>query len=195
MPSSDTVFGFCPGVSTTGSLTVSEEVSPTIRASANNNTPSVVLKVRGGSETYMKHDGKVGTAGKGALMSEEVTFTIAATQDQTLFAPVDFRHTEVGEDTDATQTLQAKSTGGYSLNYMPGATNGYVVRRLTPLECERLQGMPDGHTRVPYRGKSADECPDGPRYKAIGNSMAVPVMRWIGERVQEVDELLRDEDE
>lgn len=143
----------------------------------------------------MKHDGKVGTAGKGALMSEEVTFTIAATQDQTLFAPVDFRHTEVGEDTDATQTLQAKSTGGYSLNYMPGATNGYVVRRLTPLECERLQGMPDDHTRVPYRDKPAEECPDGPRYKAIGNSMAVPVMRWIGERVQEVDELLGDEEE
>jgi DNA (cytosine-5)-methyltransferase 1 len=55
--------------------------------------------------------------------------------------------------------------------------------------------MPDGHTKVPYRGKPAEECPDGPRYKAIGNSMAVPVMRWIGERVQEVDDLLRDEDE
>lgn len=68
--------------------------------------------------------------------------------------------------------------------------SGYVVRRLTPLECERLQGMTDNHTKVPYRGKPAEECPDGPRYKAIGNSMAVPVMRWIGERVQEVDALL-----
>lgn len=71
--------------------------------------------------------------------------------------------------------------------------SGYVVRRLTPLECERLQGMPDEHTKVPYRGKPAEECPDGPRYKAIGNSMAVPVMRWIGERVQEVDALLSSE--
>ena len=52
-----------------------------------------------------------------------------------------------------------------------------VVRRLTPRECERLQGMPDDWTCVPYRGKPADQCPDGPRYKAIGNSMAVPVMR------------------
>lgn len=62
-----------------------------------------------------------------------------------------------------------------------------IVRRLTPLECERLQGFPDNHTRIPYRGKPADECPDGPRYKAIGNSMAVPVMRWIGERIGMVD--------
>lgn len=60
------------------------------------------------------------------------------------------------------------------------------VRRLTPVECERLQGMPDNHTRIPWRGKPAEDCPDGPRYKAIGNSMAVPVMRWIGERIQAV---------
>ena len=57
------------------------------------------------------------------------------------------------------------------------------VRRLTPIECERLQGFPDNHTLIDWRGKDAAECPDGPRYKAIGNSMAVPVMRWIGERI------------
>ena len=60
---------------------------------------------------------------------------------------------------------------------------GMQVRRLTPIECERLQGFPDNHTMISWRGKDADECPDGPRYKAIGNSMAVPVMRWIGERI------------
>lgn len=60
---------------------------------------------------------------------------------------------------------------------------GVQVRRLTPIECERLQGFPDNHTMISWRGKDADECPDGPRYKAIGNSMAVPVMRWIGERI------------
>jgi len=58
-----------------------------------------------------------------------------------------------------------------------------VVRRLTPVECERLQGMPDNWTKIPWRGKPADECPDGPRYKAIGNSIAVPCLRWIGERM------------
>ena len=62
-----------------------------------------------------------------------------------------------------------------------------AVRSITPLECERLQGFPDNHTRIPYRGKPAEECPDGPRYKAIGNSMAVPVMRWIGERIAMAD--------
>ena len=61
------------------------------------------------------------------------------------------------------------------------------VRRLTPRECERLQGMPDDHTRIPWRNKPAEECPDTPRYKAIGNSMAVPVMRWIGQRIDLVD--------
>lgn len=60
---------------------------------------------------------------------------------------------------------------------------GMQVRRLTPIECERLQGFPDNHTLIGWRAKDAAECPDGPRYKAIGNSMAVPVMRWIGERI------------
>lgn len=56
-----------------------------------------------------------------------------------------------------------------------------VVRRLTPRECERLQGFPDDHTAITYRGKPAA---DGPRYKALGNSMAVNVMSWIGQRIQ-----------
>lgn len=57
------------------------------------------------------------------------------------------------------------------------------VRRLTPIECERLQGFPDNYTQIPWRNKPAEQCPDTPRYMAIGNSMAVPVMRWLGERV------------
>jgi phage protein U len=58
-----------------------------------------------------------------------------------------------------------------------------VARRLTPRECERLQGFPDDYTAIPWRGKSAEHCPDGPRYRALGDSMAVPVMRWIGQRI------------
>jgi len=60
------------------------------------------------------------------------------------------------------------------------------VRRLTPRECERLQGFKDDYTQVPYRNKPAA---DGPRYKALGNSMAVPVMAWIGKRIQQVEEI------
>jgi DNA (cytosine-5)-methyltransferase 1 len=64
-------------------------------------------------------------------------------------------------------------------------TSAMQVRRLTPVECERLQGFPDNYTNIPWR-KSA-ESPDGPRYKALGNSMAVPVMRWIGKRIENVE--------
>ena len=66
---------------------------------------------------------------------------------------------------------------------------GMQVRRLTPTECERLQGMPDGHTQVPFRGKPMA---DGPRYKMIGNGFAVPVVAWIGRRIQMVEDLTND---
>jgi DNA (cytosine-5)-methyltransferase 1 len=65
-----------------------------------------------------------------------------------------------------------------------------AVRRLTPVECERLQGFPDNWSRISWKGKPEEDCPDGPRYKACGNSMAVPVMRWIGERIAAVDATL-----
>lgn len=65
------------------------------------------------------------------------------------------------------------------------------VRRLTPLECERLQGFPDNYTRIPY-GKRRKPAKDGPRYKGLGNSMAVPVMRWLGRRIALVDALRGD---
>ena len=70
-----------------------------------------------------------------------------------------------------------------------------AVRRLTPVECERLQGFPDNYTQIAWKGKAPEDCPDGPRYKALGNSMAVPVMRWIGEGIQIVDDLVRGLDE
>jgi DNA (cytosine-5)-methyltransferase 1 len=82
---------------------------------------------------------------------------------------------------DAFGTLKARTAGGgFEGSVMQ--TN-MAVRRLTPVECERLQGFPDGYTNIPWRKK--DESPDGPRYKALGNSWAVPVVRWIGQRIQE----------
>lgn len=65
------------------------------------------------------------------------------------------------------------------------------VRRLTPKECERLQGFPDDYTRIPYRGKAPEQCPDGPRYRAIGNAMPVPVIRWIGQKIEHVNKSLQ----
>ena len=65
-----------------------------------------------------------------------------------------------------------------------------AVRRLTPRECERLQGFPDDYTLIPWRGNPPYLCPDGPRYRALGNSMAVPVMRWIGQRIALCDSIV-----
>ena len=67
------------------------------------------------------------------------------------------------------------------------SSNGYA-RYLTPRECERLMGFSDDYTRIPYRGKPAEQCPDSPRYKALGNSIAVPVLAWIGKRINDIME-------
>ena len=85
---------------------------------------------------------------------------------------------KASEELAFTLKLPSSSGGGQPAAAM---TPDMAVRRLTPVECERLQGFPDGHTDVPYRGKAAA---DGPRYKAIGNSMAVPCMAWIGQRIK-----------
>ena len=75
-------------------------------------------------------------------------------------------------------------TPGSSVNASgPTVMQAMTVRRLTPRECERLQGFPDDYTAIPWRKKPAEDCPDGPRYKALGNSMAVNCMAWIGERI------------
>ena len=89
---------------------------------------------------------------------------------------ISFRVNDYGGDTgtiDQAPTLRRQGVQGVQ-----------GVRRLTPVECERLQGFPDDYTLIPYRSKIAA---DGPRYKALGNSMAVPVMGWIGRRIQMVD--------
>ena len=90
-------------------------------------------------------------------------------------------------------TLQARDYKGPSADDFSGGAQKLVlekpsrVRRLTPLECERLQGFPDRWTEIPYRKKTAEKCPTSPRYKALGNSMAVPVMRWIGNRIRRLE--------
>lgn len=158
-----------------GSIGHSVEQTPTLDTAK---PPAVTLKIRSGCEG----------GGKGALIQTDMSATLSTVQTQTLFRPVAFAQNtrdEVrlqGGDGDVSGALSA-NPGMKQTTYV---AQGYAVRRLTPRECERLQGFPDDWTKVPYRGKTADERPDTPRYKAIGNSMAVPVMRWIGERIQEV---------
>jgi site-specific DNA-cytosine methylase len=99
--------------------------------------------------------------------------------------PVAFDSYNLCETGDITQTI--KSPQGGVTESVGAVMTAMQVRRLTPVECERLQGFPDGYTNIPWRKKP--ESPDGPRYKALGNSMAVPVMAWIGKRIKQVDEL------
>jgi site-specific DNA-cytosine methylase len=96
------------------------------------------------------------------------------------------RRAGANPSTEAFPTL-SKDSGDQN----PHIATEMVVRRITPREAERLQGFPDDWTMIPWNGKPAEECPDGHRYKACGNSMATPVMRWIGLRLAFVDSVLQ----
>jgi DNA (cytosine-5)-methyltransferase 1 len=89
--------------------------------------------------------------------------------------------------TEISSSLCSRVPGSIENGATTAVMHGMAVRRLTPRECERLQGFPDDYTLVEYRGKLAA---DGPRYRALGNSMAVPVMRWIGQRIAAVHEIV-----
>lgn len=84
---------------------------------------------------------------------------------------------------ETASTIMARDHKGHTDLVVCGTPQ---VRRLTPVECERLQGFPDNWTQIPWRNKPAEDCPIGHRYKALGNSMAVPVMRWIGQQIDRV---------
>lgn len=91
------------------------------------------------------------------------------------------RSVEIGGELSYALTAPNGGGRGQERNVMTPAMH---VRRLTPRECERLQGFADDYTLIPWRGKPADKCPDGPRYRAIGNSWAVPCVRWIGQQIE-----------
>ena len=106
------------------------------------------------------------------------------TDGHTIGVAFDLRGREGGaqfEGPHDTANIRA-SSGGSSRSYV---AHTWAVRRLTPTECARLQGFPDDWSRIPWRGKPAELCPDGPQYKTYGNSMAVNVMAWIGRRINE----------
>lgn len=181
-----------------GGFTLSEDVTPTLKtdhnpavAFASNQRDEVrELEVAGAlaaqpgikQQTYIcRADGQAN-----AMTSVDMapTLTSHAKKDPPLIYPAE---DSIGEDaliqrdmsaTLSTHNTQTLITGGREKRSL-------TVRRLTPRECERLQGFPDDYTDIPYRNK--EHAPDGPRYEALGNSMAVPVMRWIGERIRMVE--------
>jgi DNA (cytosine-5)-methyltransferase 1 len=121
--------------------------------------------------------GKEG-GGKGYLGSDELAFTLNTQQDQQIAVAVDTYNGTIQGDTTATMTADMAGP----THSGPKVMQSMAVRRLTPKECERLQGFPDDYTNI------KENCPDGHRYKAMGNSMAVPVMQWIGKRIQMVED-------
>ena len=124
------------------------------------------------------------TSANGHGVANEVAHTLDQVQGQA----VAFSHSAAANSHGIAYVEEGTPPlrGGGAGNSMPAVAHAMAVRRLTPCECERLQGFPDDYTLVEYRKNPAA---DGPRYRALGNSMAVPVMRWIGERIKMVDEL------
>jgi DNA (cytosine-5)-methyltransferase 1 len=126
------------------------------------------------------------TSANGHGVAEDVAHTLDGAQGQAVaFTPGNLvRGAGSSPTPELCSTLMTRKGSGSS-DQDPHVQVGMAVRRLTPRECERLQGLPDDHTLVPFNGKPA--C-DGPRYKAIGNGMAVPVVKWIGQRIQLFEE-------
>jgi len=119
------------------------------------------------------------------LNSTDVHAVAVAPQEITAFQSSELRLRGTLTNQIVAPTLKSETKSGDTELRVLGTT--MQVRRLTPTECERLQGFPDGWTAIPWKKKSADQCPDGPRYKALGNSMAVNCMEWLGERIQAVE--------
>jgi site-specific DNA-cytosine methylase len=161
------------------SIAINEEQSPTLGSQADRYAVAY------------DHPGRFNNIHGGSGEHQDVMPTLEATNPKQIVAHAvafDLRGREGGSQLEGphdTANIRAAS-GGSSRSYVAAST----VRRLTPVECERLQGFPDNFTAIPWRKKGAEDCPDGPRYKALGNSMAVPVMRWIGERIRLVDDCI-----
>jgi len=136
-------------------------------------------------------EGKEG-GGKGPLVSDDQSLTLPTANDQVLAYRIHGENSTamqgngVARVADPAEVARCLDTcGGYSTNQGGNVVQQSMqVRRLTPVECERLQGFPDSYTNIPWRGKP--ESPDGNRYKALGNSWAVPCARWIGERIKAI---------
>lgn len=127
--------------------------------------------------------------GIGISKEGDPMFTLnASEQHGVAFKPSHFTRGRDGAPADVAPPLMADADKGDNEAVVFQAET--EVRRLTPRECERLQGFPDDWTLIPWSGKPADKCPDGPRYRALGNSMATTVMAFLGIRIQIVDEAL-----
>ena len=128
----------------------------------------------------MNHIGRGDYHSFGGFEPGAPSYTLTKGHSHAVAQPIAFG---VGENPDVAHCLRSQASKADKHESTTYAVQTMAVRRLTPVECERLQGFPDNYTNI------KNNCPDGPRYKALGNSMAVPVMRWIGQRIQSVEGL------
>ena len=142
--------------------------------------------------------GGQGEKAGGIGYQEEVAPTIRASESGSNQVPDVICYENHAQDSrvkpcgECSPQINAKAgTGGCNLPLVQECFHTTAVRRLLPIETERLMGFPDNHTRIPWRGKPEEQCPDGPRYKACGNSMCVNVMRWIGMRIEFVERRMK----
>lgn len=155
------------------------EVSPTLRSMGHANSHANA----GGKVAVAFHENQRGEV---SLNDMAGALTKGGGKPGQGYSAVAFQESQSGcREYDTSGCLRANGPGHDPVGTRVRAE--LSVRRLTPKECERLQGFPDDYTRIPYGKKTAEQCPDGPRYKALGNSMAVPCMRWIGARIKKVD--------
>ena len=129
---------------------------------------------------------KPDNGGNGAGFNQDVQFTLNRTG---VHGVCGFTKNDAGRDASDNIAPTLRSGGSGNSTVAPAVAGNTYVRRLTPVECERLMGFPDGHTQIPWRGKRREDCPDTPRYKACGNSQCVNVMRWLGMRIEMIDKL------
>lgn len=163
------------------------DLSPTLRAGGHDGShanagvpPAIAFAMRGREEGNVPEVHEDGST-VGALRAADG----GSTQPHVAVA---FAENQRGElRTSDVASAQGRG-GGKPGQGFPAALVGdavqYAVRRLTPDECARLQGFPDGHSRIPWRGRPAEECPDGPQYKTYGNSMARNVIIWLAQRIE-----------
>lgn len=137
----------------------------------------------------------MGVSEDGVMYTQTVKDVHAVAYDECV--PLDLRNATRDPEKHDAQNRQEVGIGedGASMNTVtaasvPGVGWQATVRKLLPIECERLMGFPDNWTRISWKGKPEEECPDAPRYKACGNSMCVNVMAWIGERIEAVNQKL-----
>lgn len=145
---------------------------------------SPTLRAMGHGESHANAGGQVAVCITGDITHTLKAEGFDASEDGTSRGqPIVFDPTQITSPTCRSNPLPGDPCHTLASGARPPTLVGSQVRRLTPRECERLQGFPDDYTLIPWRGRPAEECPDGPRYTAIGNSKAVPVVRWIGRRL------------